>query len=382
MIQYSENLPYLKSWIDTILSRINSLRSSKKSNEIIVFMIGTTANFSKNSKPYLTPTRTIANGYVIGSIVYSQTQAAILSSKVDGLVDYFFVDVEKKIPLIINPDIRPYKYFNLNIFQPEDNNRIELGNISSMCKDIIKTSIMHEYKGNDITLESVWMYLVNIFSDLSGLKIVIYGTGNIGNKLALKLAESGANIHMVTRNQEKSSLIASALNNIKHKYVLSNISISTNDIYSSIDADAVIGCTNSEPVISPEMVMVMNSNGVVVDVGKGTISTDAIRACAERNIRTWRADITPMIGSLVLSATAMNDLLSNKYGRRLLECGVYVVSGGYIGNKYDVIVDSYRYPKELFGVCSDAGKILIEYDEIAKKNLLKVEKVISSYKNS
>jgi len=317
-MQYLEDLPYLKDWINTVLTKISLVKNSKKNNEIIVFMIGTTANFEKDSKPYITPIRTITNGYVIGSIVYSQAQAAVLASKVDGLVDYFFIDAEKKLPLMINPDIRPWKYFDLNIAQSEINSRVELGNISSMCKDIIKVSKMYEYKGNDITLESVWLYLVSVFSDLSGLKIVIYGAGNIGSKLALKLAESGANIYIITRDQAKSSLIASALNSIKHKYVLSNISISTNDIYSSIGANAIIGCTNSGAVISSDMVAVMDNNGAVVDVGKGTISTDAIQTCVERNIKIWRADITPMIGPLVLSAIEMNDLLSNKYDNLIL----------------------------------------------------------------
>ena len=381
-MQYLEDLPYLKDWINTVLTKISLVKNSKKNNEIIVFMIGTTANFEKDSKPYITPIRTITNGYVIGSIVYSQAQAAVLASKVDGLVDYFFIDAEKKLPLMINPDIRPWKYFDLNIAQSEINSRVELGNISSMCKDIIKVSKMYEYKGNDITLESVWLYLVSVFSDLSGLKIVIYGAGNIGSKLALKLAESGANIYIITRDQAKSSLIASALNSIKHKYVLSNISISTNDIYSSIGANAIIGCTNSGAVISSDMVAVMDNNGAVVDVGKGTISTDAIQTCVERNIKIWRADITPMIGPLVLSAIEMNDLLSNKYGRKILESGVCVVSGGYIGNKYDVIVDSYINPKKIFGVCSDAGKAFVECDEVAKNNLEKVEKIISLAKVS
>jgi hypothetical protein len=187
---------------------------------------------------------------------------------------------------------------------------------------------------------------------------------------------------MITRNQAEYGIVASALNQIKHKYVLSNVTMSTNNIYSSIGADAIIGCTNTSPVISSDMVKVMNGNGVVVDVGKGTITVNAIKMCAERNIKTWRADIKPIIGSLVLSSISMNNLLSNEYGRRMMECGVYIVSGGYIGSKYDVIVDSYIHPNIIIGVCSDAGKVFIEYDELAKQNLSKVDNAILSFKGN
>ena len=166
-MKYSEDINYLTEWINNVLSKIRLINKQKKNNEKVVFMIGNTADFSHESKPYITPIRKISIGYVFGSIVYSQAQAAILSLKIDGLVDFFFIDVEKKLPLIESPDIRPYEHFNIDNFKFNKDIKIELGNISATCKNVISISPMYEYKGNDITVESVWLYLVNIFVEMN-----------------------------------------------------------------------------------------------------------------------------------------------------------------------------------------------------------------------
>ena len=93
-----EDLDHLRDWIDEILSTIDELNRKKNDSDILVFMIGNTAQNIGKGRPYITPIREIYNGYVYGTIVYSQTQAIILSKMIDGHVDFIFIDSEKKLP--------------------------------------------------------------------------------------------------------------------------------------------------------------------------------------------------------------------------------------------------------------------------------------------
>jgi len=375
-----EDLDHLRGWIDEILSTIDKLNRKKNDSDVLVFMIGNTSQNISKGRPYITPIREISKGYVYGAIVYSQTQAIILSKMIDGHVDFIFIDSEKKLPVNKKPDHEPFKHFQLDDLNLNKDGLIEYGNISSVCSNVIKKSHMFAYKGNDISVDTTWLFLIEKFRELSGKKILLYGAGNIGNKLALKLVECGCEVVVVTRNPLQSKQITESLNQIKSRSVLSSIRVSEDTRDAACDVDAIIGCTNAEPVIDEIMINNMNNKGVVIDIGKGTIFQDAIDRCNKIGIETWRLDITAIINSLISSSTSMQNLLSHSFGRRELIDDIYVVSGGFIGSKYDVIVDSYIEPKTVIGVCEGSGKIFFDLDKLAEEKIELVEEFIKAQK--
>ena len=193
----------------------------------------------------------------------------MLSALLDGKVDYIFLDAEK-LPTIKNADYNPYKIFNLEHLIPKTDNQIEYGNISAACSKIITKSIVQEYKANDLTVDATWNFLTSNSTDLSGKKIVIIGAGNIGLKLSLKLVECGAEVIIVTKENQYIQKVIDSLNSIKNKGAISEISkANLNDLHKFKATDIIIGCTNSTPVISSDIVSQMNNNGLVVDLGKG-----------------------------------------------------------------------------------------------------------------
>ncbi|SVA88996.1 uncharacterized protein METZ01_LOCUS141850 [marine metagenome] len=371
-----EDLNHLKQWVDEILSTIKKLNLKKNKSEILVFMIGNTSQDLGEGRPYITPIRKLSNGYVFGSIVYSQAQAIILSAAIDGQVDFIFVDTEKKLPINKKPDHAPLEHFGMKHLNLNPRGLVEYGNISSVCSDVIKKSHMFAYKGNDMTIDTTWLFLIEKFRELSGKKILVFGAGNIGNKLALKLVECGCDVVLVTRKFSKSTNISKSLNKIKSQSVLSSISISDNPYDASFNVDAIIGCTNTEPVIDMQMIDNMSDEGAVIDIGKGTIHQDAIDLCNQKGIDIWRLDITAIVSSLISSSTSMQNLLNDSFGRKRLVDDVYIVSGGFMGSKYDIIVDSYTDPTSIIGVCKGSGKVFFDLDDVAKKKLEIVEKYI------
>jgi hypothetical protein len=372
-----EDIDYLVQWIEEIKSIIADLNLDRCSSDILVFMIGNTAQDNGSGRPYVTPIRKISNGFVFGTIVYSQTQAILVSRIIDGYVDFIFVDSEKKIPVNHNPDHLPFDYFKVSDFNLNKKGLVEYGNISSVCSEIIQASRMFAYKGNDLTVDTTWLFLIEKFRELSGMKILIYGAGNIGCKLALKLVECGCNVIILSRTLSKTKKIIDSLNSIKNQGALSSIAASDDPELSSVAVDAIIGCTNTEPLITKTMIEKMSSDGVVIDIGKGTIFQDGIDFCNNEGIEAWRLDITATINSLVSASTSMQSTLRSAFGRREISTGVFIVSGGYIGSKYDVVVDSYIEPNLIIGVCNSFGKMFFDLDELSQINYNLVEDFIN-----
>ncbi len=374
-LTYTESIDEIRNLIHKINVEIKKINKIRGKNEEIIFTIGNTAFNSSENRPYITPLRKISEGYVMGVVVYSQLQAIILSHHIDGKVDYIFVDCEKKLLKTKNTDYSILKKFNLD---PKIDDAIpgsiEYGNISKSSHNVIKNTPIFSYKANDLIVESAWLFLTQHFKELSGRKIIIIGIGNIGSKLCLKLIESAVKVTVVTKS-DKSEIIK-ALNKIKQDSVISNINIAENSQVSCIDADAIIGCANSAQVISEEMVEVMNPEGIVMDIGKGNISHQAYANISKKNIISWRADITPMVNSMVNNSKEMKLFYEDIFAKRNFK-DFSIVSGGYIGSKYDIIVDNVHDIKNIYGVCDGTGSLMPSYDFRANKNLNEVKEYIT-----
>ena len=219
-------------------------------------------------------------------------------------------------------------------------------------------------------------FLSTYFKDMSGKKIVIIGPGNIGLKLSLKIVESAANVYMCAKNTKKIDIINS-LNKIKQDSVMSKIHFSDNPIEVTKDANAIIGCTNSQQVINAEMVNAMDNKGIIIDIGKGNLTKDGLDAAGKRGINAWRADISPMLRSMINSSIEMHEFKKNSYGASNKFTNFMVVSGGYIGNRYDIIVDNYKKIRFIIGVCDGSGSIMVKLDHKAEENLKVVKKSLN-----
>lgn len=378
MTSYDENYEELKNLIEEIEKKLNNLNKIKKKDEEIFFTIGNTAYNASKNRPYLTPIRKINKGYVFGIVIYSQLQAIIISDYIDNKVDAIFVDCEKKLLATTENDYSVLNKFELG---PAIDNLVisenELGNISKTCHNVITRTPIFSYKANDLIVESVWLFLIHFYKELSGKKIVIIGGGNIGCKLCLKFIECAAKINVVTKKGK--SGVFDSLNLIKQKSVIEKINISEKVDETFKKADAIIGCANSNEVIEDSMIELMNSNGVVIDVGKGNISRSAYKKISKKNIPAWRADITPMIDSMVNTAKDMKYFSDVIFASKKIK-NFSIVSGGYIGNKYDVIVDNVKNVSHIYGVCDGMGSFMSEIDDNAINNIEEVKKVFNQIK--
>ncbi len=367
-----EDIEYLKGWVAQIRDLVLELsRLAKQSGRLSIFTISSTVKVPDKQWPYLTPVRAIVHGYIGGAVVFSQSQAVLACSLVDGLVDVILVDAEKKIGIRYGQSTDILAHFGVEVKKTikKTQSYVEMGNLSAACAQTIKKSQFQEFKPNDVTVDAVWLQLTAHFKVLSGRKFAIIGVGNIGFKLALKLVESGCSVDIHRRDVARGLLMADVINLVKPKSTLATAHFNQDPLQASLFADAIIGCTNGTPVITWEMIQGLKEGGILIDVGKGCFYADAVQKSIESGIPSYRCDITSSIDGLVAAMERNRVYLSNEMGRVQWSEGVCLISGGHMGLVGDLIVDNYRNPKKLFGVSDGAGDMKRIFSADDQKNV-------------
>jgi len=322
--------------IQELISNLKEI--SREKNLKTGFIIGNTAKKNNNSESFTTPVRVYSNIVVAGVIIYSDSDIPKVCKLLDGKLDYIFVDAEKKIPNVSNPN--------------------ETVNIERKARELIKKSIFLTYKGNDLTVESVDIHLSYIFKEnvrgIGGKNISVIGAGNLGSKLALKLAERGANVILFRRNKKKLNSIIEALNYIKPKETESKI-YASGSINEAIKlSDIVLVTADNSNVISKESIKFIQPHTIFFDIGKGTIAPEVISFLTNNNNSFFRADVSSAMAGMLESNLMLDEVLTNRFGRRNFH-GIPIVSGGLIGKSGEFIVDNVNAPKVIYGIAAGDG---------------------------
>ncbi|NQT81285.1 MAG: hypothetical protein HQ555_12945 [Candidatus Aminicenantes bacterium] len=375
-----EDVKYLQDWLNQAENLAIDIRTqAQKEGGLAIFTISTTVKVRENGHPFLTPVRRIIHGFIGGAVVFSQTQAILLCKRVDGMIDQILVDAEKKISITLGIDESVLKHFGLEPPRRKDYARVhvEMGNLSVACELHIKKSHFQEYKPNDVTVESVWHFLSNKYRTLSGKRVAIIGSGNIGFKLALKLVESGSHVELVRRDLWRGILMADVINIAKPESTIAIAHYNPNPLQASLFCDVLIGCTDGTPAITWKMIQSMKPDGIVIDVGKGCVFKDAVQKAVKHEIPIIRCDITSAIDGLISTIERTQTIMKHEMGRQEIEKGVFIVSGGYMGLSGDIVVDNYRNPIRIIGVANGMGDLKRYLSEKDQHNIAVVKKINS-----
>jgi len=262
------------------------------------------------------------------------------------------------------------------LIKKDGNKNIEYGNISGAVSSVIKKSFFHEYKPNDLTIDSVWTFVSNYFRGLSGKKITILGSGNIGFKLGLKFVESGANVELVRRSVETGQLFANTINLIKSQYTIAEAHYDSDPIKAAIRSDVLIGSTDGVEIINWGMIQSMNKNGIIIDIGKGTINKEVAKKAISNELKIFRADITAALSGTISTILRNIKITENHLGRKKLKNNIFIVSGGQFALENDIIVDNINKPKNIIGVADGKGDLKIKLNKILISKLKELEEFI------
>jgi hypothetical protein len=327
---------------------------SKYPMKEINFMLGSTVSLDPKQTPYLTPIRVYEDSVVLGAIIFNQVDAMVIAKIFSDSVDKFYIDVEKKLPIDFYPNYAWAKSYGV---APPSNceSNPELGNISQAIRPLISSEKIIPYKANDLTVDVVWTFVSDYIGDLSAKTFLILGLGNLGAKLSLKFVESGAAIFAYGINPYKDSLIVNAINNIKNKATLADVRLTDSLEFAALRSDVIILASSSKNAFDIKAARCSSKSKLVVDIGKGNLTSDALEFFHDRNIPVWRADITDYLPRILgKSNNSYKNLSESRFGFDFIN-DYKIVSGGWVGSKGDIVVDDYRNPTYIIGICDGLG---------------------------
>lgn len=303
----------------------------KGTKDKTVGMISTTARKSNGLRAL--PRRSAMGFTAINFLVTGVEQARTCLSALDGQVDYLLIDIEKKQDLSLIREAR----------------------------HIIKRSKVITCKPNDATLESCDLLIRHYYHDtLENKPVLIIGSGNLSTKLALRLAERQANVHLHSRNHQKSAQIADSLNLILPKFTRPIQAIEKpKQKYAMI-----ISFLSAEEIIGEDYLSLLNTHSLVIDGGINNFKSTFIQKALEKGITCYRLDVRiAFLYNLLLLSDEVDSFFSQVMGRLKNPKKDYdLVSGGVIGSRGDVIVDQVIKPNQVVGIADGLGGVVPESD--------------------
>ncbi|MBI3342084.1 NAD(P)-binding domain-containing protein [Candidatus Curtissbacteria bacterium] len=329
--------------IETILKNI----LSQAKGRLTGFVIGNTSGIFERGRFYPTPIRETHALMYGGVIVRDVTTAIKIARQVDGRVDYVILDSEKKIEKI---------YYG----------KKDSGNIERHVRKEISKSKIVTYKGNDMTVEAIDFLLGQVIGDLGARTIAVIGLGNVGSKIALKLAERGAYVHAYRRDQHKLKKIVAGLNLIKSEHTISYVSSAKNIMEACAGASVVIAAADARGIIGIKHLKQLDENiePVLIDVGKGCF-TDKVMENEAYTV--YRIDVSMVQKHAFTALLETKAHYSKSLGRRTIaKHNINLVSLGLLGKRGEIIVDDINKPSAIIGVANGNGSLVKRTEKYAK----------------
>ena len=319
--------------MECAFKNMNSQAKILSSKKAIVIMTTTQTDF-KNIKIF--PLRIVNDFICLPIAIQKISDAKKIVNYFDSKIEAFFVDVENKM--------------------------IGCENILQKIFPLIKKAKIFQIKSNDLTAEYTFALLSNFYVPLSSKKILILGSGNIGSKVALKLVESGSKIFIKNSTTSSTKKVAGAINILKPKECSNKVMPIIEKIP---NVDCVISFTRGNLVIDTKILKIVKRGGLIIDGGTGTISKEARIIANNQGLTVMRLDIRKGFEFHTKLIMETGIFLSESYGFKKCE-NFKIISGGYIGDLGDVIVDNIKKPKNILGISDGNGKLLENYQDYSK----------------
>lgn len=247
------------------------------------------------------------------------------------------------------------------------------GSLISIARKALKKTGLLIYNDYLAWIDTVRRGISQIAKDPAVLKIAVFGDIKYTLNTAMVLAETGSRVTLNTDKKSGKILNYEMLRPLLRKGM--QFYLESDPLKAGKNKDILLGFSPNRPSVTKEMVKCMNPKGIIVDAGLGSVSEDAIAYAYRRNIKVIRVDMRPVIAGEITSSLGIKHLADTHIGKRKLK-RKNIVSGGFIGKKGDIVVDSVKNPTKVIGIARGDG--MVQYKNLAKykKDIEKIEKAI------
>ncbi|MGQ3889245.1 hypothetical protein ACQUW5_09465 [Legionella sp. CNM-1927-20] len=291
-------------------------------NNFYKAIISTTSK--KHGESRLLPFRQFGDEQVLSIILTNEEIARQTLLYLDQYIDTFLIDIERKQEI----------------------------NLWKIAQNTVRKGKILPHKPNDITVEATYHLINQYFNyQLSEKKILIYGTGNIAAKLALRLAEHDTQLTLTGRNALKAKQLLNALNLVLPAYNTHEIKV----FNEAEQYDALITAVSAESVIECSYLDYLNYNAFVIDVGINNLTSFFIEKAPAKNVSIMRLDVRIATPILQAHAQIASFPFFKEIAGHLVLKGISCVAGGIIGKEGDVVLDTVCQPKHIIGIANGTG---------------------------
>ncbi len=262
-------------------------------------------------------------------------------------VTTFQVETNDQARSVLGALDRPDRHIYVDIERKQDLD------LAAIARDVVRKARVHPTKPNDTTVDALSALLTNhIGHDVTDLPVTVFGTGNLGFKFALRLAEGGARVALTGRDSEKTRSLVDAINCVLPPFSPHHVTTSlpesgTRVFISAVTATAIIG---------PSWLSRLAAPSLCVDVGIGNFTPEFIHQAHQRGHTVMRLDVRCAGDPLPLRPNPF--FLTVAGNRRIGD--INIVGGGLIGTLGAIVVDNVTQPSLVVGVADGFGGLLPE----------------------
>lgn len=326
--------------IDELIEKAIQIKI-KYSLKYFIFTLGNT-RVNEKGNFYFTPFRKSENFILFGAVVFSENEGNFFLKKLDSVADIIYVDCEKKS--------KNLESLNGNF------------NLERLSHEIVKTSKLRFFKGNDLTVSTIDSLVFNLLKSkgklVGGSDILVVGMGNVGFKISLKLVERGANVKVLSKNQVRTSKLIETLNKIKPIETISEVKLfDTNSPNRIKDINIIILSHISSLEEYSKFYKLCDKSAIFIDVGKGCLTSKQITFLNKNGNYCLRLDIGDFLIDYInmdIDQAFRNFELPKS---KKIKNKTYI-NRGLIGLRGDIVVDDINNPTFEYGICDGRGGFL------------------------
>jgi hypothetical protein len=205
-------------------------------------------------------------------------------------------------------------------------------------------------KANDVTVDALDAVISHhLGTDLVDVVVALVGTGNLGFKSALRLAERGAQVSLVGRDAAKAELLCRALNAILPRFNHHFVEPGVPDV-----VRVLIVAATARHVVDEGWLDRLADRALCIDVGIDNFAPGFVASANERGHTCLRLDVRAAGSALHIDP---NPFFTDVAGRSVI-AGHDVVAGGYLGRRGEIVLDQIKEPRQVVGLANGTGGLL------------------------
>lgn len=298
--------------------------------------------------PQRLPPRADAQGLIAAVLVEEEDDARTVFRALDKPGRTIYVDVERK----------------------------QRANLMSIAQQCVRHARVSHAKPNDATVDALDHTVTYLLGeDIENVAACIIGAGNLGFKTALRLAERNVQVFVHDRNRAAVRRAVEATNGILPHYQAHPLLE-----WRDQQVDLLITAITSVNAVGAAWLKFLRRDALVIDMGINNLDAEFIETANASSLQLIRLDTRASAQHVPLAAPGF---FENYFGKGSID-GVPVVSGGIIGRRGQVVVDSFARPTLVLGIANGRGA-LASFDTLSdeEKGLLaRVDNYIRGHKES